>query len=269
MTAEPLTVALLRSQAANVVIGVVFLFVGLTAFGIAVIRRRGEFRILVWFGLFIGMYGARLLAQVGEALGMASQSQLDYLIAFVDFLLLVPGMLFWVELSVGSLRRFLQWLTVLGVVVGVLGLWAFGRSGYSIRLLRYNALVAICMLLLVAVVVAVPALSRKYLVIQSRVLAFAVPAIAIVALYINLSWFLGYRASFWLEPPAFVFWVFALGYVAAERVFADERRLLSIESELETARQIQFSILPSSAPQVKNVRIAASYDPMSAVAGDF
>jgi phosphoserine phosphatase RsbU/P len=270
MTAEPLTVALLRSQVANVVIGIVFLFVGLTALGMAVIRRRREFRVLVWFGLFIGMYGARLLAQVADALGFVSKSSpLDHLITIVDYLLVVPGLLFWVELSLGKLRRFLQVLTVLGAGTGILGLCLFYTSGPSYRLLRNNVFIAISMLLVVAVVVAVPALSRKYLVIQSRVLVFAVPAIAVVALYVNLSGILGYRADFWIEPPAFVFWVFALGYVAAQRVFSNERRLFSIESELETARQIQFSILPSSAPKVKNVRIAASYDPMSAVAGDF
>jgi serine phosphatase RsbU (regulator of sigma subunit) len=51
--------------------------------------------------------------------------------------------------------------------------------------------------------------------------------------------------------------------------FENERRLLTIESELETARQIQFSILPKSVPALPRLRIAAGYHPMSAVAGDF
>jgi phosphoserine phosphatase RsbU/P len=249
MNPEPLTVALLRSQVANVVIGTIFLFVALAACLIAVIRRRSEFRILVWFGLFIGMYGARLLAFAGEALGLAPQPPLDSVIAFVDWLLVVPAWLFWVELSVGALRRFVQWVTVLGAVVGILGLRAFYTTGDSQSLLRYNAFLAVCMLLILGVVVEVPALSRKFLVIQSRVLVVVVPAVAAAALYINLSWFLGYRPAIYVEPPAFMLWVFAIGYVAAERVFANEHRLLLIESELETARQIQFSILPSSASQ--------------------
>ncbi len=269
MPPHPLTVALLRSQVANVVIGTIFVFVASAACLIAVIRRRGEFRILIWFGLFIGMYGARLLAFAARALGLAPQSLLDSLIAFVDWLLVVPAWLFWLELSIGALRRFVLWVTVLGAVIGILGLGAFYTTGTSQRLLRYNAFLAVCMLLVLGVVVEVPALSRKFLVIQSRVLVVVVPAVAAVALYINLSWFLGYRPAIYLEPPAFMLWVVAIGYVAAERVFANEHRLLLIESELETARQIQFSILPSRAPTVKNVRIAASYDPMSAVAGDF
>jgi len=49
----------------------------------------------------------------------------------------------------------------------------------------------------------------------------------------------------------------------------EHRRLLSIENELEIARQIQMSILPSRAPELKSLRINAAYRPMTAVAGDF
>ena len=48
-----------------------------------------------------------------------------------------------------------------------------------------------------------------------------------------------------------------------------ERQLLAIRSELETARQIQLSILPREIPQFKGLDIAARYVPMTSVAGDF
>ena len=47
------------------------------------------------------------------------------------------------------------------------------------------------------------------------------------------------------------------------------RQLLAIQKELETARQIQLSILPESVPQIAGLDIAARYVPMTAVAGDF
>ena len=53
------------------------------------------------------------------------------------------------------------------------------------------------------------------------------------------------------------------------RVVANERRLLSIENELAVARRLQFSILPTSIPRVRNVRITVAYQPMTAVASDF
>lgn len=47
------------------------------------------------------------------------------------------------------------------------------------------------------------------------------------------------------------------------------QQLLTIQKELETARQIQLSILPSSVPKIGGLDIAARYIPMTSVAGDF
>src|SRR5271170_2640414 len=48
-----------------------------------------------------------------------------------------------------------------------------------------------------------------------------------------------------------------------------EQQLLTIQKELETARQIQLSILPSEIPKIEGLDIAARYVPMTSVAGDF
>jgi phosphoserine phosphatase RsbU/P len=125
------------------------------------------------------------------------------------------------------------------------------------------------MLLVNGIVVAVPSLSHRLLVLQSPVLTITLPAIAAVALYENVRGLLGLGVRDYIEPAAFTVWVLALGYVAVQRTFSDERRLLAIESELETARQIQSSILPQRVPEISNLRVAAAYQPMSAVAGDF
>jgi serine phosphatase RsbU (regulator of sigma subunit) len=47
------------------------------------------------------------------------------------------------------------------------------------------------------------------------------------------------------------------------------RQLREIQKEMETARQIQLSILPSELPKIAGLDIAARYIPMTAVAGDF
>jgi phosphoserine phosphatase RsbU/P len=47
------------------------------------------------------------------------------------------------------------------------------------------------------------------------------------------------------------------------------RQLLSINNELEMAREIQVSILPHEIPRVRGLEIAARYLPMTSVAGDF
>jgi serine phosphatase RsbU (regulator of sigma subunit) len=46
-------------------------------------------------------------------------------------------------------------------------------------------------------------------------------------------------------------------------------QLLTIQQEMETARQIQLSILPREIPSLQGLDIAARYIPMTSVAGDF
>jgi len=46
-------------------------------------------------------------------------------------------------------------------------------------------------------------------------------------------------------------------------------QLLTIQNEMETARQIQLSILPREIPVIQGLDIAARYIPMTSVAGDF
>jgi phosphoserine phosphatase RsbU/P len=46
-------------------------------------------------------------------------------------------------------------------------------------------------------------------------------------------------------------------------------QLLTIQRELETAREIQLSILPEEIPKIAGLDIAARYIPMTSVAGDF
>jgi sigma-B regulation protein RsbU (phosphoserine phosphatase) len=47
------------------------------------------------------------------------------------------------------------------------------------------------------------------------------------------------------------------------------QQLVEINTELEMARQIQLSILPSSTPKITGMDIVARYIPMTSVAGDF
>jgi sigma-B regulation protein RsbU (phosphoserine phosphatase) len=118
-------------------------------------------------------------------------------------------------------------------------------------------------------VFAVPNLAKRYLVVPSRIPAIGTLVLAAGVLYTNLQGFLHLPSYPSFEPLAYAVFILSLGYAAAEKVFADERRLISIENELAIAREIQTSILPGSVPAANSLRIAAAYRPMSAVAGDF
>jgi hypothetical protein len=54
----------------DILLGPIYLFVGMAACGIAALRRRGASRPLVWFGLFIAIFGMRMLAEVTAFWGL-------------------------------------------------------------------------------------------------------------------------------------------------------------------------------------------------------
>ena len=263
---------ILRGQVGGIMLGTLFLFVGLVACGIATIRGRGGVRILLWFGIFSAMYGVRILAQVLAGTGVLPQltwANRPYVIAIITYLIMIPALLFWLELSLGKLRRFLQITVIAAAVIGIAGICVAFITKSPFSLMPYNSVLVILTFLTLAIVNAVPSLGKRYQVIQSRISAIGIVVLAVAVLYSNLNVFLRRPSSPYFEPLAFAVFVFSLGYVAAEKIFADERRLLSIENELEIAREIQRSILPRSVPELKGLRINAAYCPMTAVAGDF
>jgi sigma-B regulation protein RsbU (phosphoserine phosphatase) len=182
---------------------------------------------------------------------------------------LVAALLFWWELSKGKLRQFNELAMIPAVFIAVAGVAAIALGKSPLMFMSWNNALAVCVVVVLLTVSAVPALSRRYLVVPGRVLAFGTLIFAAVALYINVDHLLGRSPVDELEPPSFAIFVLSLGYVTAEKVFANERRLVSIENELEIARGIQNSILPAAVPELDRARIAAAYKPMASVAGDF
>jgi len=92
----------------------------------------------------------------------------------------------------------------------------------------------------------------------------------ITAIYENLAPLLtsGYAIQD-LEPFGFLAFLGCLVYIVAYRFFRNEKDLITITHELETARQIQHFILPQKNVDIKDISLAAHYVPMTSVAGDF
>jgi sigma-B regulation protein RsbU (phosphoserine phosphatase) len=154
-------------------------------------------------------------------------------------------------------------------LVAVAGLTWFAVSGSPYGILRINTLLAILSMVLLGVTVVFPRMAKKYLPIRSTAVRIAMPLIALVTVYVNVLWFFGTPPAPYVEPITFAIFASAIGFEAASHTFENERRLLSLENELETARQIQSSLLPDCTPVIDGLRISAEYQPMSAVAGDF
>lgn len=272
MESSVLTIA--RIDVAYIALGTVFVFFGLVSCAIAVIRKRGEVRVLVLLGLWSGMYGTSLLLRtpaVRAVLPDLIRACVPFTINAIRFLLVVAAMLVWSELTLGKMRRLTQAVALAGSALAVAGMIWFMFKGLDDTLLPYNNLLAVGAVISLAAVVVVPRLSTRFLAYHNRVLAASTLIFTADALFRNVWGALGFRHIDLplLDELAFGCFLFSFAYVAAQKVFANERRLLAIENELDVARQIQASILPASVPEMEDLRIAASYQPMTAVGGDF
>jgi len=266
-------VAMLRGQLIDIIAGTFFLLIGLIAFSAAAIGRRGGVRILVWLGIWSAIFGANLLVispVITLALPHSFERIRPLLLVATSYLTLVAAALAFLELTLGKMRRVLQVWLAADVAIAVAGIGWFLVTGATQTFIVYNQLLAAAGLGLLVVIMLVPKLSKQYLVIsQHRVLAIGTLIFVAEALYANIAVPLRYPVPNVVNSLGFAVLLLSFGYVALEMVVTHERRLLSIDKELEIARQLQFSILPAGVPEVRNLRIAASYLPMTAVAGDF
>jgi len=272
ITAADAALATLRGDLINIVLGTVFLTVGATVCAIAAIRWRKGVRILVWWGIFSGIFGLQKLGQTPALLTVLPHSLVavaHYVNTAVMYLLLVSALFAWRELTLGKLRLLIQLEILVGLAIALLGIGTFVLGGPADKWIFYNNLLAVFVMLALLAVVLVPRFSRFLVILNYRVLAAGTLIYALEVLYTNLGTVLRYTVLPLVDSLGFAVFLFSLGYVALEIVFRNERRLLSIETELETARQIQSSILPASVPELDNLRIAAAYHPMTSVAGDF
>jgi phosphoserine phosphatase RsbU/P len=86
-------------------------------------------------------------------------------------------------------------------------------------------------------------------------------------LWTNTRKILGYTTT--VEAYGFGLFLCCVGYVAAKRALDRDQQLASLHQELEVAKRIQLSILPTGFPASEHFTVAARYAPMTAVAGDF
>ena len=200
------------------------------------------------------------------------QSCVPYVETSITYLLVVAAALSFRELVVGKLRQGVTTLALSGLLIALLAVGWFVVTGEKYTLIRYNNLISAGALIVLLVFLSVPALNRKYGVLQYRgVLLMGCSIFCVEALYVSLMQPLGMGHDIgrgW-DDLGFAVLLSSLAYVDLQRVDANERRLSTIENDLAIARQLQFSILPTTTPRLSRLRIAATYEPMTAVAGDF
>lgn len=263
----------LSQQVGQIIFGTVFLLFGLTAASVTALRRGKSAWLLTWLGIWSGIYGVRVLissSAVTRNFPDIVKPAVPYLEVSISYLILVFALLAWLELTRSYMHFFLKTVLFIGLAIGLAGIGWFVLGGEKWILILYNNLLAAVTIIVLLVVVTIRKLSDKFLVLPNRgVLAVGTFVFAAEALYSNLSRLLDYHTSPIFGWLGFAALLFSLAYVAAQMLFSSERKLFAIENELETARQIQSSILPANVPKLDKLTVAANYYPMTAVAGDF
>ncbi|MGO8795279.1 MAG: hypothetical protein ACLQLC_10685 [Candidatus Sulfotelmatobacter sp.] len=214
---------MLRDRTSGVVFGTLFLLFALGAWGVALMRRRSGVGILIWPGALSAIEARPLFPLLDDAglLPHWLHVTLPYLGNVLSYLVVVVAVLVFLQVSQGKLRVLLQGMTLVGLAIALAGVVFFLFTGSSNNVMPYNHLLAACLLAVLATVVAVPGLSRKFLILPNRVPAVGIFLFAIEGLYGNLSLPLGYQSPpKILDPLGFTVLFFSFGYAAALRLKA-------------------------------------------------
>jgi phosphoserine phosphatase RsbU/P len=239
--------------------GSAFTAVGVVSVALCILRKRFD-ALLLWLGIFAGLYGARLWLRSQmlyiEFHDVVLFNRLRYAI---DFLIPLPGFYFF--RIAGFLNRSGRWV-VLATGLFFSSTFAITLAFGPIKMVRdfNNLLVTVVLGILLLRSLGSKSVDRDFRVVRIGMLCFAA-----LALWANL----GARISpLDLEPYGFAVLLSCLGYVAARRSFTRDLDLAEIHKELDLARRMQLSILPTAFPRSASFEVAAKYVPMTSVAGD-
>jgi sigma-B regulation protein RsbU (phosphoserine phosphatase) len=256
--------ALVRQNIAGLTLGVVILAVGIAALVLLRLRSRAGERILLWFGLLATLYGIRLLARnrLIELMFGGPVSFWTEVIAYLDFMMVIPALLVAEEIYGKGWRSALRWAIWIMAAYGALGI-ALGLATGTPYVIPEPGV------LLMVPVAIVFLLGRHY---GYRAPPFADASLLVIGAAIFLAFVFNEHFGpqrYRVEPLGFFALICCLGLIAIRRVRRNELRLLAVEQEMASARRIQSSILPGHGPQIDGLTLVAKYSPMASVAGDF
>jgi sigma-B regulation protein RsbU (phosphoserine phosphatase) len=242
-------------------LGAAFITVAILAAAYCVIRRRFD-PLLVNLALFAYLYGQRMRFD-SEIFTLAASHGLFLwrLRTALFYLVPLPGFGFFD--AAGLMGR---WgkpaiATVASIFLGLFtGTMIYGRLPIFENI--NNTVVIVAMLVLMIQSFRHGAGERDVIVLRVGLLCFVAGG-----LWDNIADF--YISPPRIEPYGFALFLASLGYVAARRVLSRDQELAEIQGELDLARRIQLSILPTAFPVSAAFQVVARYVPMTSVAGDF
>lgn len=250
-------------------VGVVICAVGVVALLGHMLRPRPKDRLLLWLGAFALCYGFRLLVTIGPlADPLISARTADFLEWTINYVILVPAMLFAEELYGTGWRGSLRWVTIGASVYAIAGIIINFATGQPGRVPDPALILFAPGILIVFVLGAANGYQpRPFPEWRMLVTGFLVFIVFVLHEHASHAGLLPWDLR--IEPLGVLIFIGSLAYIAVARFFSGQRQLIALEQEMEAARQIQASILPGQLPSVHGVELAVRYVPLAAVAGDF
>ena len=254
-----------RLEGYEFISGVVLTALGIITIVIACWRWKRKDLLLLSAGAFCLMWGGR--TNLSLFLFEPTVQSWEYAKWFLTYLVPIPGFIFAEQLLgrgwKSSIRRLWQIAILFAIVSNAVGIfsakpWAAASA---------NSILAVTGLVIILFNLFRPGTRQNK---DIRILRVAFVVYAVVAIHANLSYYIfsGILAQD-IEPVGLLILFSCLGYLVARRFFQNQKDLISIEHELETARQIQSFILPREMANLKGLEIGARYVPMTTIAGDF
>jgi sigma-B regulation protein RsbU (phosphoserine phosphatase) len=255
-----------RDDLADIVLGFLFTVIGIVSLLAAALRRRGDVTTMAAMGAFTSLYGARLVLDsyvpIFFGASLRTIAQWD---AIITYVIPIAGWYVPLRLIGDGWKRSLRWQVLAFAVFAPIAIASDFITGRPESLEPVNNVLVIAgginilgnLLYL-----------RQRRTPELRVVLAGSVVFMLFALVNNLSalGLLPWRRD--VESIGFVIFVGSLGYAATRAFVRGERERIAIDHELDTAREIQRSILPASMPDVRGLRVRAGYDPASSVAGD-
>jgi sigma-B regulation protein RsbU (phosphoserine phosphatase) len=259
---------MLRADALRLVLGPLLIAVGAAAAVAHLRSSRREESALPWFGLFSFLYGLRLLARTDTfpLFFSAPPRFWVYVAAAITYVIPIPGILL-TRAVFPAWRRPLGWATAFVGAFAVAAVFSDAVRRHPASAEVPNNVIAIAFMLVGTAIVFRPRAQTSRVL---RTLRIGFATIVATALVDNLRGLhVPYLPRADVEPLGSIVLIACLGAIAVRRAFKESERLLAIDKELSIARRIQSSILPAAMPKIGGLAVAARYEPMTAVAGDF
>ena len=259
----------LRGDLPLVILGSIIAAIGVAAVVVQLSRWQSGERVLLWFGLFAGPYGLRLLTNTipfQMAFG-EPQRFWPFVSRLVEFATIVPALLLFEDFYGKGWRSSVRWLIWAYVAFATIAL-------ANIVIQRRPDLLPTAGIGTVFLLPAILLLGRLMGYKPPHVRDQGVLSLGLLALFLTFAHdrIASTRLFDWqadTEPYGLFVLICCLGYAATRRILANERLLVSLGEEMRAASQIQSSILPRTSPEMGSFNIAVRYAPMTAVAGDF